>query len=148
MARVRDSSRGIVVAAVIVLANFAIVLQITGISYGRFQWVEFASAYDTPTATATVASTPTATPTLLPEGGGCITAGQCESTFCVDGFCCNRECNQPGETCNLTGREGVCQDPAAAPALGSGGLVAGLALLMAIGALALRATRRRDRTAR
>jgi len=147
VARVHDSSRGIAIAALIVAANFAVVLHITGISYGRFQWVEFAGAYDTPTATATIASTPTATPPLLPDGADCTTDPQCASTFCVDGFCCNSACDQPGAVCNLPGRQGTCQVPAPAPALSSGALATAVALLMAIGVLTLRVTRRRDRRA-
>ena len=146
MTRVRDSSRGIAIAALIVLANFAVVLQVTGISYGRFQWVEFASAYDTPTSTPT--ATATATPTLRPNGAGCTTDPQCASTFCVDGLCCNSRCDQPGEVCDVPGREGTCLVPAPAPALSSGALATAVVLLMAIGALALRAIRRRDRSAR
>ena len=146
MARVRDSNRGIVVAAVIVLANFAIVLQITGISYGRFQWAQFASAYDTPTATPT--AQPTSTPTPLPNGAGCGADPQCRSMHCVDGVCCNTACDQPGAVCNMTGNEGTCLVPAPAPTLSNGALAGAVALLAAIGALTLRAARRRDRTAR
>ena len=146
MARVRDSSRGIAIAALIVVANFIVVLQITGISYGRFQWAQFASAYDTPTATPTVSQT--ATPTPLPNGAGCMTDPQCRSNFCVDGVCCNSACDQPGGVCNKSGQEGTCLVPAPAPALSNGALAGAVALLMAIGALTLRAARRRDRTAR
>jgi hypothetical protein len=147
VARVRDSSRGILIAALIVAANFVVVLQITGISYGRFQWVEFASAYDpTQTPTPTATATPTRTP--LPDGAGCSAGPDCASTFCVDGVCCNSACDQPGEACDIPGRQGICAVPAPAPALSSGALAAAVALLLAIGALALRATRRRDRTAR
>ena len=143
MASDRDSNRGIVVAALIVIANFVVVLQVTGVSYGRFQWAQFANAYDTPTPTPTV--TPTPTP-ALPNGASCGTDSSiCASGFCVDGVCCNDICDRPGATCNLEGREGLCVDPAAAPALSGGGLAAAVALLMAISALALRATRRRAR---
>ena len=148
MSRVRDSSRGIVIAALIVVANFVFVLQITGISYGRFQWAQFASAYDTPTATPTVTATPTATPTRLPDGAGCSTGTDCDSDFCVTGVCCNRACNRPGAVCNLPERPGVCVDPAAVPAMSSNGLAGAVAALIAIGALTLLAVRRRDRTAR
>jgi hypothetical protein len=136
----RDSSRGIVVAALIVAANFAVVLQITGISYGRFQWVEFASAYNTPTAT------PTRTP--RPLGDGCSSGPECGSTFCVTGVCCDSACDQPGELCDVAGLQGTCTVPTApAPALSSGALAAAVALLIAIAALTLRATRRRHRNA-
>jgi hypothetical protein len=154
VARVRDSSRGIVIAGLIVLANFVVVLQITGISYGRFQWTQFASAYDTPTATPTVTATPTrtatatATRTRLPDGDSCRVGTDCTSNFCVTGVCCNRACNRPGAVCNLPDRPGVCVDPAAAPAMSSGGLVGAVALLIGVGALTLLAVRRRDRTAR
>ena len=147
MPRVRENSRGIAIAALIVIANFAIVLQVTGISYGRFQWAAFGSAYDTPTSTPT--ATPTETPTPQPNGGGCTGDTQCTSMFCVDDVCCDTPCDQPGQFCNLPGREGTCTVPTAAPvpALSGGGLAAAVALLIAIAALALRSTRRRDRTA-
>jgi hypothetical protein len=141
----RDSSRGIVIAALIVVANFVLVLQVTGISYGRFQWAAFAGAYDTPTPTPTATATATPTPTPLPDGASCGPDDLCASTFCVEGLCCNSACDQPGARCDLPGREGLCVDPASAPAMSSGGLAAAVALLMVISALALRATRRRDR---
>ena len=148
MARVRESSRGIAIAALIVIANFIIVLQITGVSYGRFQWAAFASAYDTPTSTPTETPTETPTPTPVPNGGGCTTDPECASKFCVDGVCCDTPCDQPGEFCNLMGQEGTCAVPhAQAPAMSSGGLAAAVALLIAIGALALRGGRRRGRRA-
>jgi len=141
MARVRDNGRGIAVAALIVIANFLIVLQVTGISYGRFQWADFLTAYNTPTATPT--KTPTVTPTPLPNGAGCSTGPRCASGFCVDGVCCDTACEQPGQFCNLLGMKGTCAFPAApAPALNGGGLAAGAAVLVAIGALTLLRRRR------
>jgi hypothetical protein len=147
MAPVRENSRGIVTAALIVIANFAIVLQVTGISYGRFQWAAFGGAYDTPTATPT--TTPTETPTPVPNGGECTDDAQCASTFCVDGVCCDTPCDQPRQVCDLPGRVGTCTVSAAAPApaLGGWGLAAAVALLLAIAALALHGARRWDRGA-
>ncbi|MGH7787175.1 MAG: hypothetical protein ACRERC_09945 [Candidatus Binatia bacterium] len=148
------NSKGITIAALIVAANFAIVMQLTGVSYGRFEWTAFAAAYDTPTATATATATSTATatatatPTPLPNGAGCIADMQCASTFCSNGFCCNERCDGPGEYCNLAGDQGTCLVPAApAPAMSDGALAAAGGLLIAIAWLALRVRRRRDRAA-
>lgn len=135
-ALMRNSRRVIVVAA-IVAVNFAVVLQLTGLSYGRYMWTAFSVSYGTPTPTATPTATPTNTP--VPNGGVCMTSPQCASTFCVDGVCCDRACDQPGEFCNLAGRLGICTVPTAgAPVLDSRWLVGALLLLVAVGAFALR----------
>jgi hypothetical protein len=48
----------------------------------------------------------------LANGLVCQVGTQCQSGFCVDGVCCNSECNQngqiPGGTCKKSGREGTC----------------------------------------
>jgi hypothetical protein len=151
MARIRTANRrGLTLAALIVVANFVVVLNLTGLSYDRFGWTALAGPYAPPTPTATATGTATATststPTPLPNGAGCIDDTQCASTFCVDGFCCNDPCTDPGEYCNLAGNQGTCLVPAApAPTLGGSGLAAATALLIAIGWVALRVRRRRDR---
>ena len=35
----------------------------------------------------------------LAGGGACATANQCQSGFCVDGFCCNNACNTACQAC-------------------------------------------------
>lgn len=45
----------------------------------------------------------------LADGIECGLPTQCASGFCVDGVCCNSECNTiPGGTCKATGKVGVC----------------------------------------
>jgi hypothetical protein len=137
-----DSLRGVVLAAVIVAVNFALALQVTGLSYGRYHWAAFGVSYEsTPTATATATSTgaipptPTATP-AMPNGEPCSTASQCQSTFCIDGVCCNSACAQG--TCDLPGSEGICVTPAPAPALHPSWLAAAVLMLALLGGLAMR----------
>lgn len=140
------SSRGAVVAGAIVAANFAFALQLTGLSYSRYDWTALGGSYDAPTATptATPTSTPTSTPTPIPNGGGCMDGSMCASTFCVDDVCCDRACDQPSEQCNVQGQQGTCVLlTAPAPALGNRGLLAAVLMLLAIGALAFRARRGR-----
>jgi len=138
------SSRGAMVAGVIVAANFAFALQLTGLSYGRYDWTAFSASYDAPTSTptATATSTPTSTPTPIPNGGSCSDGSMCASTFCVDGVCCDRTCDQPSEQCNVQGQVGTCVVPTApAPALGARGLLAAFLVLLATAALAFRGRR-------
>lgn len=147
--RLRQSGIGALIAGAIVAANFAFALQLTGLSYDRFQWTAFGVSYqDTPTATptATPTSTPTSTPTNtpVPNGGSCMDPAQCASTFCVTGVCCDRACDQPNERCNLAGSQGICTVPSApAPALSGTWLVAGILVLLAIGGLSVRSRRAR-----
>lgn len=137
--------RGSLIAAAIVAVNFAVAIDFTGLSYGRYQWTVYASiSYDTPTNTPT--STPTATPTNtpIPIGGSCTAGTECASTFCVDGVCCNEICDQPGEFCNLPGNAGTCSMPTApAPTLRGPWLAVTVLLLAAIALFALRARRTR-----
>lgn len=96
----------------------------------------------TSTYTATVTNTPTAsttpTNTLIPDGGDCDTPSECESTFCVDGVCCETICDGPFEVCNDPLNPGVCSEIAApAPAMSNNNLLIALGLLLAIGTLAL-----------
>ena len=72
----------------------------------------------TPTATSTATSTRTPTRTPAPAGGACTESAQCQAgLFCIDN---------------------VCSRPSApAPAMSSAGLLAGVTILTAIGALAL-----------
>jgi hypothetical protein len=46
-------------------------------------------------------------------GKPCTASGQCTSTFCIDGFCCNQACNQTCYTCGNPGSEGSCAPIAA-----------------------------------
>lgn len=89
------------------------------------------------TPTATLTATPTNT--RIPQGGECATPSQCSTGFCVDGVCCNTICDQPGRICNQAGNQGVCSVPTApAPALTPGALLIAAALLVGLGAFALR----------
>ncbi len=102
------------------------------------------TATRTATATATATNTWTATPTRTPQpdGAGCMSGGECSSTFCVDGVCCNTACNRPFDTCNAPPAPGTCVQIAPAPPVSRRGLVAGLALLTMVGAAALWQQRR------
>jgi hypothetical protein len=44
----------------------------------------------------------------FPDGRTCATANDCLSGFCVDGVCCNTDCNEVCETCVATGKRGTC----------------------------------------
>lgn len=78
----------------------------------------------------------------LDDGATCENDGQCSSTFCVDGVCCNAACTGAGQSCTMSGFVGQCVAPAPAPAVSwQGMLVIGL-LLSAIGLFGLRALRR------
>gem|GEM_PF-4134438 len=102
-----------------------------------------ATATDTPTATATATDTPTATATdtatSVPQGGVCASPSECASgQFCSSGVCCNEECSEAGFSCALPGQAGTCSEiVAAAPATGGRGLAVAVAMLAAIGILAL-----------
>ena len=90
----------------------------------------------TPTATAT--ATPTATNTPADDGAPCTSDSQCGSGNCVDDVCCDTECNEPDQICNLAGSVGTCTDIAApAPATSRSGLLIGIGILAAIAAVAL-----------
>jgi MYXO-CTERM domain-containing protein len=74
----------------------------------------------------------------IPDGGSCEDPADCESGNCVDDFCCDTACAGPEQQCNLPGQEGICSSTAApAPAASPTGLVIGLALLIAVGAVAM-----------
>ncbi len=136
------NSRGVILAAVIAAINFAVALELTGLSYGRYEWTAFAVSYETPTATPTATATATPTHTPRPNGADCTTPSQCASTFCVDGVCCDTICDQVNEFCNLPASPGTCTVPhAAAPALQGVGFFVALVLLIAIGGLAVRSRR-------
>lgn len=53
-----------------------------------------------------------------PQGSPCDQPGQCASLFCVDGFCCNTDCNGECQACagalKVSGDNGVCGNAAAA----------------------------------
>ena len=44
----------------------------------------------------------------LGNGRACMHGGQCYSSFCVDGVCCNAECTGACVSCKVTGSEGAC----------------------------------------
>jgi hypothetical protein len=94
----------------------------------------------TATATATATASDTPTPTPVAQGGACIDVGQCApDLFCRDGVCCESICDQPGQSCDVPGRRGLCVAdlPAPAPAATPRALLIGLAALLSIGAIAL-----------
>lgn len=41
-------------------------------------------------------------------GVGCADAGECASTFCIDGVCCDRPCSGACRSCIVAGRSGAC----------------------------------------
>jgi hypothetical protein len=41
-------------------------------------------------------------------GAGCVDGTDCLSTFCVDGVCCVSTCTTSCNSCNQTGKEGMC----------------------------------------
>ena len=96
-----------------------------------------ATSTATVTATATLTQTWTPTRTPQPDGASCTSPSDCDSTFCVDGICCNTACNRPFDTCNAPPVPGTCVQVAPAPPVSRRGLFAGLALLTMIGAAAL-----------
>src|SRR4029434_11014303 len=42
------------------------------------------------------------------NGNTCGAAAECQSGFCVDGYCCNSACGGGCNACNLSGAEGTC----------------------------------------
>ena len=101
------------------------------------------TATATGTATSTATDTPTATATdtatSVPQGGVCASPSECApGQFCSSGVCCNEECSEAGFSCALPGQAGTCSEiVAAAPATGGRGLAVAVAMLAAIGILAL-----------
>jgi hypothetical protein len=95
------------------------------------------TATETRTPTATL--TPTTTPSPQPNGALCGGSGQCTSTFCVDGVCCDTACDSPGESCSVTGNRGTCTtvSSAAAPAMSEWSLIATAILLLGAGVAVL-----------
>ncbi|MBX3028191.1 hypothetical protein KF840_25155 [bacterium] len=71
------------------------------------------------------------------NGASCSTPGDCASTFCVDGVCCNTACSHPFDTCTAPPVPGTCVQVAPAPPVSRRGLFTGLALLTMIAAAAL-----------
>jgi hypothetical protein len=112
--KLRGIFRGIGVAALVVVINGAVALNLIPSSYEQFTWEAYAGV-------------------LYPPGTPCETPDQCESTFCVDGICCNTICDQPGEMCPT----GTCATAAPAPAMSQPALLLMIALLVAIGFFAL-----------
>jgi hypothetical protein len=75
-----------------------------------------------------------------PNGSPCTDAADCLSDNCVDGVCCNTDCNGPNEACSLTGQVGTCATVAPSPLVSSTGglLIAASLLLIGIGSLVRR----------
>jgi hypothetical protein len=104
---------------------------------------------ETPTATATATATPSATSTespsmtptrtRVPQGGSCVSGGECQTGFCADGVCCDQACDGQGQSCNS---HGVCISSAGAPTMSGLGLGLAVSLLGAIAGLALFRRRR------
>ena len=42
------------------------------------------------------------------NGSTCAQQNECQSDFCVDGFCCNTACGGECDSCNANGSEGTC----------------------------------------
>jgi cysteine-rich repeat protein len=59
------------------------------------------SSCDPATSTCTEASG-------FPNGETCANDRECQSSFCVDGVCCDTACGASCDACNLAGSEGVC----------------------------------------
>ena len=72
-----------------------------------------------------------------------IAPAECASMNCVDGVCCDSPCDEPGEQCDLPGREGEClrYRPAPAPTLNWPALAAALAVMIGAAGVALRRRR-------
>ena len=93
----------------------------------------------TPTATQTPTPTQTATATPMNQGLGepCSDPGQCASTFCAQGVCCDQQCAAPFEACDRTGSVGRCSRATAVPAMSSNGLAIAVLLMSAAGIVQL-----------
>ena len=102
-----------------------------------------ATPTDTATSTPTVTPTPTATQTPtntpFPNGAACTRFDECASQLCVDGFCCDRPCENPDERCNRPTLAGICgpDAPAPAPASSPRSLAIAALLLIMIAAASL-----------
>jgi hypothetical protein len=48
-------------------------------------------------------------------GAPCTSGGQCASTFCTDGVCCNSDCSGNCEACNVAATRGVCSPVTGSP---------------------------------
>lgn len=83
-------------------------------------------------------------PCKAPNGEECGAAAECESTFCVDGVCCESACDGPNEICDAPEERGMCvasgagPQPAPAPTLDPWALALTAALLGIIGFVAVR----------
>ena len=92
------------------------------------------TATETPTASQT--STATSTNTPAPNGGACFDPDDCISGNCVDDVCCDTACDGLSEACDVSGAEGTCTELNTVPAASRGGMIAALALLLAVAVLA------------
>jgi hypothetical protein len=65
-----------------------------------------------PTNTGRLSSAEVFTPLALPLGASCTAAGECVSTFCIDGVCCGAACNGTCQACaaakKSSGANGTC----------------------------------------
>jgi hypothetical protein len=57
---------------------------------------------------------------LKPNGQSCGNGSECQSGRCIDGYCCDTDCTQACDACNVPGSEGTCK-PALQGSLGSPG---------------------------
>ena len=74
-----------------------------------------------------------------PNGSPCTAAADCLSDNCVDGVCCNTDCNGLNEACTLPGQVGTCASVATpSPLVSSTGglLIVASLLLIGVGNLA------------
>lgn len=81
----------------------------------------------------------------LPQGDPCFANGQCTTTFCVDGVCCDTSCTDPLHDCNVPGSVGHCIPHAPAPVVSRHGIVVAVLLLALVGGLSLRRALRAPR---
>lgn len=78
----------------------------------------------------------------LDNGESCSVGGQCTSTFCADGVCCNTACDLDVQVCDVPGSVGTCTDIAPAPAVTYRGMLIVGILLIGIGIFGIKRTLR------
>lgn len=54
-----------------------------------------------------------------PQGETCATDKECQTGQCADGYCCNTNCGEQCEACDVDGSEGVCVQVPSGPPHGS-----------------------------
>jgi hypothetical protein len=48
-----------------------------------------------------------------PTGATCASGAECNSTFCTEGFCCDKACSGTCQSCAVAGKQGTCSSIAA-----------------------------------